>query len=192
MQVRKQSHACLRDMLQSFQKLNILISASEEITSTFERFLLLADGTNCQDQTKGERPTGAMEIFYVLGSLKESLPLMAPKSTNIILKYFKTLLDLHQPVVTRGILEILQAICVRETNGADPQILLDLLCSIGLSVPVEHKSGDELAAIARLLYHSMKKVYILNKEIAVVKLPLVFNSLGGMCELEYFIFHFKL
>jgi ribosomal RNA-processing protein 12 len=180
MQVRKQSHACLRDMVQSFQKLNILIPASEEIISTFERFLLLAGGSNHQDQTEGERPTGAMEVLYMLGALKECLPLMAPKSTNIILKYFKTLLGLHQPVVTRGILEILQVICVRETNRVDPVVLLDLLCSIGLSVPVEHKSGDELAAVARLLYLGMKKVYNLKKEIAVVKLPLVFNSLGGI------------
>lgn len=191
MQVRKQSHTCLKDMLQSFQRLNILVPASEEITSTFERFLLLAGGSNSQDQTEGERSKGAMEVLYMLGALKECLPLMAPKSTNIILKYCKTLLGLHQPVVTRGVLEILQAICVRETNGIDPVVLLDLLCSIGLSVLVEEKSGDELAAVARLLCLGMKKVYNLNKEMAVMKLPLVFNSLRGMHKLDYFLLGFQ-
>lgn len=192
MQVRNQSHTCLRDMLQSFQRLNILVPASEEITSTFERFLLLAGGSNAQDQTEGERSKGAMEVLYMLGALKECLPLMAPKPTNIIMKYFKTLLDLHQPVLTRGILEILQAICVKETNGVDPVLLLDLLCSIGSSVPVEEKSGDELAAVARLLCLGMKKVYNLNKESAVRKLPFVFNSLGGMCGLDYFMLRFQI
>lgn len=190
-QVRKQSHTCLKDMLQSFQRLNILVPASEDITSTFERFLLLAGGSNSQDQTEGERSKGAIEVLYMLGALKECLPLMAPKPTNIILKYCKTLLGLHQPVVIRGVLEILQAICVRETNGIDPVVLLDLLCSIGLSVPVEEKSGDELAAVARLLCLGMKKVYNLNKEMVVMKLPLVFNSLRGMHKLDYFLLGFQ-
>ncbi|KAJ4816277.1 RRP12-like protein [Rhynchospora pubera] len=182
--VRMQSHTCLRDILQSFQNLNILVPASEAITSAFERFLLLAGGSTPQDQTEGE-PRGAMQVLYMLGALKECLPLMAPKPSNVILKYLKTLLDLHQPVVTKAVVEILQVICVRDTNGVNPAILLDILCAIGLSVPVEEKRGDQLAAVARLLYLGTKKVYNLNKEMTVMKLPLIFNSLGDILASEH-------
>ncbi|KAJ3696083.1 hypothetical protein LUZ60_001460 [Juncus effusus] len=188
--VRKQAHMCLKEILQSFQKLTVLIPASESITSTFERFLLLAGGSNPQNpkpqtEQEGEKPKGAMEVLHMLTALKESLPLMAPKSSNIIMKYFKTLLDLRQPVVTRGILDILHAVCARQVNGVDSEVLLDLLCSLSLSVSAEEKSGDELASIARLLNIGMKKAYEINKDISVVKLPLIFNSLGDILASEH-------
>jgi ribosomal RNA-processing protein 12 len=104
---------------------------------------------------------------------------MASKPSNTILKYFKALLDLHQPVLTRSILEILHAVGESPTLQLKSDVLLDLLCSLGVSVSSERKSGDEMASIARLLHVGTKKVYAQNKNICVVKLPLLFTSLGG-------------
>ncbi|XP_073010207.1 uncharacterized protein [Typha latifolia] len=184
--VRKQSHSCLHDILQSFQKLAVLVLASERITTIFERFLLLAGGSTSANAGKKEEGTkGAIEVIYILNALKDCLPLMAVKSTNVILKYFKSLLDLRQPVVTKIILEVLQSLCNKSSSEVNPELLLDLLCSLALSFSSEEKSADEMASAARLLHVGMKKICNLNKQICVVKLPLIFNALGDMLASEH-------
>ncbi|GJN22474.1 hypothetical protein PR202_gb10038 [Eleusine coracana subsp. coracana] len=85
----------------------------------------------------------------------------------------------------RCILEILHAVADSPTLQLKSDVLLDLLCSLGLSVSSERKSGDEMASIARLLHVGTKKVYSQNKNICVVKLPLVFTSLGDILSSEF-------
>ncbi|OAY67734.1 RRP12-like protein isoform X1 [Ananas comosus] len=178
--VRKQSHASLRDVLQSFQKSAVLVPASEVITETFERFLLLAGGSSSSKTAASEEgPRGALEILHILNALKDCLPLMATKSVNMILGYFKRLLELHQPIVTKSILEILQSLCNYPTSEGNPELLLDLLCSLAVSAS-EENSADEMASIARLLHVGMKKVYYLNKQICTLKLPVIFTALGDI------------
>ena len=46
LQVRNQSHSCLRDILLSFQRKAILVPASDGIARCFERLLLLAGGAH--------------------------------------------------------------------------------------------------------------------------------------------------
>ncbi|KAF8689817.1 hypothetical protein HU200_041447 [Digitaria exilis] len=184
--VRKQAHSCLRDVLLSFQRQTILVPASEGITRCFERFLLLAGGSSAVNTgVVEEGPRGAKEVLYILNGLKCCLPLMASKPSNTILKYFKALLDLHQPILTRSILEILNAVGESQTLLLKSDVLLDLLCSLGLSVSSERKSGDEMASIARLLHVGAKKIYNQNKNICVVKLPLVFTSLADILASEF-------
>lgn len=178
--MRKQSHSCLHDVLLSFQRQTILIPASEAITRSFERFLLLAGGSSAVNTGVSEEgPKGAKEVLYILNALICCLPLMASKPSNTILKYFKPLLDLHQPILIRSLLDILHAVCASPTVQLKSDVLLDLLCSLGLSVSSERKSGDEMASIARLLHVGTKKIYKQNRDICVVKLPLIFTSLGG-------------
>ncbi|KAM0874680.1 hypothetical protein ACQ4PT_037239 [Festuca glaucescens] len=184
--VRNQSHSSLRDILLSFQRQAVLVPASEAIASVFERFLLLAGGSN--DVNKGsaaEGPKGAKEVICILNALKCCLHLMASKPSNTILKYFRPLLDLHQPILTRNILEILHVVGDSPTVQLKPDVLLDLMCSLGVSVSTERKSGDELASIARLLNVGTRKVYSQNKITFVVKLPLIFTSLGGILASEF-------
>ncbi|BAS81232.1 Os02g0782100, partial [Oryza sativa Japonica Group] len=184
--VRKQSHSCLRDILLSFQRQAVLVPASEGITRCFERFLLLAGGSNAVNTDVAEGgPKGAKEVLYILNALKCCLPLMSSKPSNTIIKYFKALLDLHQPILTRSILEILHAVGDSPTVQLKSDVLLDIVCSLGLSVSVERKSGDEMASIARLLNVATRKIYNQNKNICVVKLPLVFTSLGDILASEF-------
>jgi ribosomal RNA-processing protein 12 len=139
--------------------------------------MLLAGGSSNGSEAEG--PKGANEIICILDALKGCLHLMTSKPSNDILKYFKVLLNVHQPILTRSILEILHAVGDSPTLQLKPDVLLDLICSLGLSVSTERKSGDELASIARLLNVGTRKVYSQNKNIFVVKLPLIFTSLGG-------------
>jgi len=130
--VRKQSHSCLRDVLLSFQRQPILVPASEAITRSFERFLLLAGGSSSVNTGAAEAgPKGAKEVLYILNALICCLPLMASKPSNTILKYFKPLLDLHQPILTRSLLDILHAVAESPTLQLKSDVLLDLLCSLG-------------------------------------------------------------
>jgi len=178
--VRKQSHACLYDVLQSFRGSPAIVLASEGITNVFERFLLLAGGSNSTTSDVTEGPRGAMEVLYILNALKDCLPLMSMKYTTNIMKYCKSLTELQQPIVTRTIREILQAFCCSSTSEVASEVLLNLLCSLALNVAKKENLADEMASTARLLHIGTKKVYNIDRTICIVKLPLIFNTLGGL------------
>lgn len=174
--MRRQASICTRDVLQSFQGTSDLAPASEKITNSFERFLLLAGGSNSNET---EKPRGAQEVLYILDSLKECLPLMSMKCKTNILKYYKTLLELRQPVVTRRVTDSLNVVCLQPASDVSADALLDLLCSLALSVSSNETSVDNMTVTARLLDVGMRKVHSLNRQICVVKLPLVFSTLKG-------------
>ncbi|KAM2313831.1 hypothetical protein ACFX1S_026933 [Malus domestica] len=180
--VRRQSHLCLRDVLQSFQGTPLLAPASEGITNLFERFLLLAGGSKA-DASEG--PKGAQEVLYVLEALKECLFLMSIKCKTNVLKYYKTLLELRQPLVTKRITDSLNILCLNPSSDVSPEVLLDLLCSLALSVSTNETSVDGMTFTACLLGTGMGKVYSLNRQICVVKLPLVFNALKDVLASEH-------
>ncbi|KAK9110865.1 hypothetical protein Sjap_018925 [Stephania japonica] len=175
LKVRKQAHRCLHTTLESFQRYPVLAPASEGITNIFERLLLLVGGSN---SATTETQVGAQHILYVLDVLKDCLPLMASKSITSMLKYFKTLLDLHHCHVTRRITDSLSVLCLHPTREVAPDVLLDLLCSLALSVPRKAKSADDMTATVRLLDVGIRKVYAQNRQTCVVKLPVIFNALA--------------
>ncbi|OWM74363.1 hypothetical protein CDL15_Pgr013267 [Punica granatum] len=180
--VRRQSHSSLRDVLQNLHRTSSVVPASEGITNTFERFLLLAGGSK-SDAT--EEPKGAQEVLYVLDALKECLPYMSLKYTNAMLKYFKTLLELHKPLITRRITDSLSVLCLYPASEVSPEGLLDLLCSLAHSVSSGETSVDALTFTARLLDSGMKKVYSLNRQVCVVKLPTMVNTLRDILGSEH-------
>ncbi|KAM0969999.1 hypothetical protein EV1_017912 [Malus domestica] len=180
--VRRQSHLCLRDVLQSFQGTPLLAPASEGITNLFERFLLLAGGSKA-DASEGSK--GAQEVLYVLDALKECLFLMSIKYKTDVLKYYKTLLELRQPLVTKRITDSLNILCLNPSTDVSLEVLLDLLCSLALSVSTNETSVDGMTFTARLLGTGMAKVYSLNRQICVVKLPLVFIALEDVLASEH-------
>lgn len=179
--MRKHSHSCLRDVLQSFQGSAILTLASEAVMNIFERFLLLAGGSNPTSTTSEEGRKGAMEVLYILSALRDCLPLMSTKFCNSILKYFKSLLELQQPIVTRHIMNTLHMLCSsQQSSHVAPELILDLLCQLASSVSVKEKSIDVMTFTARLLHVGIAKVHALNRQVCVVKLPVIFNTLAGL------------
>lgn len=156
---------------------SLLPSASENLTKVFERFLLLAGGSNANTS---EGPKGAQEVLYVLDALKYCLPYMSAKPSTSILKYFKSLLELRQPLVTRRITDCLNAVFLNQSGEASSEVLLDLLCSLASSVSSNESSADSMTFTARLLDVGMRRVYSLNRQICVVKLPVVFTALNGL------------
>lgn len=182
LKVRRQSHLCVREILLSLQGTLVLAPASEAITNMFEKFLLLAGGSNT---SADEKPKGAQEVLYVLDALKECLPLMSTKYTAVILKYFKTLLELRQPLVTRRVTDALNVICLHPTLEVSAEALLDLLCSLALSVSTNETSADAMTFTARLLNVGMIKIYSINLEICSTKLPIVFNALKDILASEH-------
>ncbi|CAL0330264.1 unnamed protein product [Lupinus luteus] len=180
--VRRQSHSCLRDVLLSFQKSSLLASASEGVTSLLERLLLLVGGANAN---AGEGNKGAQQILFILDALKECLPLLLMKYKTTILKYFKTLLDLRQPLVTRRITDSLSFLCHYPASEVSPEALVELLISLALSISSNETSGDGMTVTARLLGSGMNKVYPLNRQICVIKIPVVFIALKDILASEH-------
>ncbi|XP_027329216.1 RRP12-like protein isoform X2 [Abrus precatorius] len=180
--VRRQSHLCLRDVLLNIQNTSLLASASEGVTNLLERFLLLAGGANAN---AGEGTKGAQQVLYILDALKECLPFLSLKYKTSVLKYFKTLLDLRQPLVTRRITDGLNFLCVYPTSEVSPEALLELLISLALSISSNEMSGDAMTFTARLLDAGMNKIYSVNRQICVIKLPVVFNALKDILASEH-------
>ncbi|XP_021736219.1 RRP12-like protein [Chenopodium quinoa] len=169
--VRKQSHICIRDVLQSFQRCPLLAPASEGFTSMFQKLVLLAGAS------KGAPAEIAQEILHVLEALKDCLPYISMKYKTSILKYYKTLLGVRKPLVTRRITDSLYVLCLDPSVEVKPEDLVDLLSTLATSVPVDETSADGMNFTARLLDVGMRKVYNLNRQICVDKLPLVLNAL---------------
>ncbi|KMT03366.1 hypothetical protein BVRB_8g190570 [Beta vulgaris subsp. vulgaris] len=175
--VRRQSHICVRDVLQSFQGSSLLAPASEGFTNVFEKLLLLAGASKGAPAEKG-----AQEILHVLEVLKDCLPYISMKYKTCILKYYKTLLGVRKPLVTRRITDSLSVLCLHPSVEVKPEELADLLSSLAVSVPVDETSADGMTFTARLLDVGMRKVYNLNRQICVDKLPLVLNALQDVFE----------
>ncbi|TKY54389.1 RRP12 protein [Spatholobus suberectus] len=180
--VRKQSHLCHRDVLLNFQNSSLLASASEGVTNLLERFILLVGGANADT---GEGNKEAQQILYILDAFKECLPFLSRKSKTSVLNYFKYLLDLHQPLVTRRITDGLSFLCNYPTSEVSPEALLELLNSLAHSIESNKMSGDRLTFTARLLAAGMIKVYSLNRQICVVKLPIAFSALKDILASEH-------
>ncbi|XP_062143407.1 uncharacterized protein LOC133851110 isoform X1 [Alnus glutinosa] len=180
--VRRQSHLCLRDSLSRFQEASALASASEGIVKIFERSLLLAGGSKT-NATEGSK--GAQEVLYVLDALKECLPLISMKYRTSVLKRFKTLMELHQPLVTRRIADSLYFLLLVPDLDVSPEALCDLISSIALSVSTNETSVDAMTFAARLLDVGMSKMYSLNRELCVTKLPVVFNAFKDILASEH-------
>ncbi|MED6200947.1 hypothetical protein PIB30_090241 [Stylosanthes scabra] len=179
--VRRQSHLCLRDVLLNFQKSSLLASASEEVKTLLESLLLLDDGADAKASKGTAR---AQQILYILDTLKESLPFLSLKCKTRILECYKILLHFHQPLVTRRITDGLSSLCLYPTSEVLPGPLLDLLSSLASSIK-STTPGDEMTFTARLLATGMNKVYLLNRQICVVTLPLVLNALKSMFTSEH-------
>ncbi|GLT76220.1 hypothetical protein SLA2020_478930 [Shorea laevis] len=180
--VRKQAHLCLRHVLQVFQGTSALAPASEGITNVFERFLLLT-GSAKADSDK--EPQGVHEVLYVLDAFKNCLPLMSMKYMTTVLKYYKTLLDLHQPLVDKRIIDSLYVVCAHPTKEFSTDSMLDLLCSVALSVSTDEKSAVALTFNARLPSMGMIKIYSLHKQTCVIKIPFIFNVLKEILASEH-------
>ncbi|XP_031500044.1 uncharacterized protein LOC116264144 isoform X2 [Nymphaea colorata] len=156
----------------------MIAPASEGIANIFERSLLLASGSKSSGTTAPDGTKGAVEVLYILNALKDCVPLMSSKASSNIVKYFKTLIELGQPIVTRNIMNILYAICTSPTSEVVAEVLQDLLCSLALSVSAEGKSAEDIIFRSRVIHVVTKKVYSLNRDVCVVKLPTIFNALG--------------
>ncbi|CAN6471177.1 unnamed protein product [Victoria cruziana] len=176
--VRRQAHVSLQNLLQSFHASTMIVPASEGITNIFERSLLLASGSKATGTIAHDGTKGAMEVLYILNSLRDCLPLMPSKASSNIVKYFKTLIELRQPIVTRNVMNILSALCTSPTSEVVAEVLQELLCSLALSVAAEQKSVEDIVLTARVIHVVTKKVYSLDRDIIVVKLPTIFNALG--------------
>ncbi|XVE97854.1 hypothetical protein REPUB_Repub03eG0054800 [Reevesia pubescens] len=179
---RRQANLCLREVLHSYRGTPVLAPASEAITNLFERFLLLAGGSNVNPNggTKG-----AQEVLYILDALKDSLPLMSMKYMTTILKYYKTLLELRQSLVTRRVTDSLNVVCTYPNVDVSAEALIDLLSSLALSVSSSETSAVGMTFNARLLSSGMLKVYSLNRQLCVVKLPIVFCALKDILGSEH-------
>lgn len=170
--VRQESHQCIRDVLQSFQGSPLIAPASEGITNVFRRLILLTGESQGAPAEKG-----AQEILHVLEALKDCLPYISMKYKTTILKFYKTLLGVRKPLVTRRVTDSLNILCLHPNVEVSAEALVDLLVSLAGCVVMEETSADGLTFTARLLDVGMRKTHTLNRQICIDRLPPVLNAL---------------
>uniref|UniRef100_A0A803NT89 RRP12-like protein n=1 Tax=Cannabis sativa TaxID=3483 RepID=A0A803NT89_CANSA len=182
--VRRQVQLCLRIVLEKFRGKSLGAQASEELTVLFKRFLLFAMDSN---PNSSDGPRGAQEVLHVLDALKDCLPLMPSKYTTEILEHLKPLLAVHNLKLSRRITDCLLLLCLNPDSEVSSKTLLDVLCSLALSVTSNQTetSVDALTFTARLLDAGMVKVYSRNRQLCIVKLPVVFNALRDILVSEH-------
>ncbi|KAL6182476.1 hypothetical protein ACLB2K_043895 [Fragaria x ananassa] len=121
------------------------------------------------------------ESCFCLDVMKRFVVLMPTKFKLTMLNYFKTILELalHRTPVTVRIEWILERFCLHPSaaKGVPPHLLLDLLCLISVSVTKRAVFDREGATTASILKNGVSTVYSSNREICVIKLPLVFDAL---------------
>ncbi|XP_062091199.1 uncharacterized protein LOC133797338 [Humulus lupulus] len=180
--VRRQVQLCLRHVLENFRGKSLGAQASEGLSVLFKRFLLFAMDSN---PNSSDGPKGALEVLHVLDALKDCLPLMSTKYTTEILEHLKPLLAVHQPILTKRITDCLLLLCLNPDSEVSSKTLLDVLCSLALSVTSNQNSVDAMTFTARLLDAGMVKVYSCNRQLCIVKLPVVFNALRDILASEH-------
>ncbi|KAE8687580.1 hypothetical protein F3Y22_tig00111013pilonHSYRG00174 [Hibiscus syriacus] len=135
----------------------------------------------CEFKRRGERSSS----LYVLDALKESLPLMSAKHMTTILKYYKTSLELRQPLVNRRVTDSLNSVYTYPNVEVSAEALLDSLSFLALSVSANETSPVSLTFNSRLLSSVMMKVNSLNRQLCVIKLPIVFSALKDILGSEH-------
>lgn len=176
--MREQLWSCLRDVLRSFQGTMLIEPASEAITGLFKKWFPCGEPI----AVGSEGRIVAYPGMYVLDTLVECLFLMSTKYKLAILNDFKILLELRFSVTTIRITNCLHNLCVNNPSpDVPPQLLLDLLCSLSYSVYKNEPQEHNPIFTARLLKIGVAKVYSSNWQICVMKLPIVFNALKGIC-----------
>lgn len=126
---------------------------------------------------------GVLKYWYVLDVMKICLVLLPTNFKLAVLNYFKAIfelileLEVHRPPITTRLESCLERVCLHPSPDVPPQLLLDLLCLVSLSVSRKLPRAHEGATTSRLLNSGVVNVYSFNGEICVSKLPLVFDAL---------------
>ncbi|PRQ47012.1 hypothetical protein RchiOBHm_Chr2g0095131 [Rosa chinensis] len=178
-EVREQAGLCVHDTLQSFRGTPLFGPASKTITDLLMKKYL---PPRVESNTDGVNRINQLKAMYTLNLVMLCLGAMSTEDRTAVLVYFKDLLELHHTYVTRLITDALYRLCLHPSSpDVDLELLLDLICSICLSVS-QHKMNFIMKTIAGLLNFGVPKVYSLNKEICKIKLPIMFDALIVLLE----------
>lgn len=183
-QVRKRAQLCMTGILSAFQGSPALSPASEAIVSSFEQSLKSVIGPTASGKiTEKSVPgkTGAVEVLHMLGGMTGMLPLMSSKTVGRVLPVLGNLVELKQPLLTRRILDTLQALCMSPSAEIPSDVLGDVLGDLASFFSnTKKKDVDEVPVATRVIQHGFERLYQLDPASCARKLPAVFNSLTGL------------
>ncbi len=126
--------------------------------------------------------TGAVEVLHMIGALKQLLPHLSAKAIGRILPHLGMLHELQQPLLTRTVLDTLQALCMSPSADIPAASLGEILGRLGslLSSGERRNSVDEVTVISHVIQHGFDRLHGADHHLCVTKLPAVFHSLAGM------------
>ncbi|XP_062010728.1 uncharacterized protein LOC133727119 isoform X1 [Rosa rugosa] len=173
LEVRTQLCLCLPDVLQRFQGTPLFDPAIKKITDLLNKYPPLG---NHDVKASASVLSQKEKAWFTLDVVKVSLCLMSTEDRTAVLIYFKSLLELNQFPVTARIVDCLYGLCLDPSADVSPELLLDLIRSICLSV-TQHKMMYIPETAAGLLSIGVAKVYSFNQKICKTNLPIVFDAL---------------
>ncbi|KAG0554229.1 hypothetical protein KC19_12G074700 [Ceratodon purpureus] len=176
--IRKRAQLCTMDVLSSLQgTAHGLGTASEVVCHLFESSL-----DSMSESLSGKNPSNsstgtAVKVVHMLGALKQFLPLLSANAIGRILPRLAQLHELQQPMLTRCILDAIQALCMCSDAKVPPAALGDVLGRLGDLLEGKQTSADEVTVVTRILQHGFQKNWTADRTLCVKNLPSVFQSL---------------
>jgi ribosomal RNA-processing protein 12 len=187
--VRKRAQGCIVEVLTNLHGTHALTTASDSVVSLFERSLAtvsksLSGGKS--EMAQSSNTTGAVEVLHMLGALKQLLPHLSAKAIGRILPHLGMLHELQQPLLTRTVLDTLQALCMSPSADIPAASLGEILGRLGslLSSGERRNSVDEVTVISHVIQHGFDRLHGADHHLCVTKLPTVFHSLAGLLASE--------
>lgn len=96
-----------------------------------------------------------------------------------VLNCYEAMWKLHSPIINVRVANSVIALCNHPTLMVFNKEMLGFLCSL-TSSELMNTSYTISMATTRLLDIGIRKVYLVNREICVIKLPVVFRALAGL------------
>ncbi|KAL6226791.1 hypothetical protein ACLB2K_000752 [Fragaria x ananassa] len=173
-EVRKQARLIVYDTLQSFVATPLLLGPATK--TIMDLFMNKYPIRPTSDGLISLKARDTLDLVIVC------LGVMSIEDRTAVLVYLKEFWELHHTNLTRLITDALHRLFLNPSLPDVPlELLLELIGSICLSIS-QHKTKYIPETVANLLIIGVPKIYSLNKQICITKLPIVFDALIVLLE----------
>ncbi|KAJ7533387.1 hypothetical protein O6H91_13G046200 [Diphasiastrum complanatum] len=182
--VRRRAQVCIAAVLSSLKGFPALEMASDSVFLLLDQSVMKVSGN--LSAGKGSKSiaisatSDAVEVLHVLGSLQHLLPVMSAKGVGKTLPHFGKLLDIRHNLVTKHVLNALQALSTNSDTRIPVAVFGDLLEKVaGLLSPAK-KDVDEVLTTLRALEKGLQMLHHVDPAVCASKLPAIFHAVSGL------------
>lgn len=183
LQVRHCAQECLLNALKLLQSPTVVEKASKSIFSLLKTYIPLAvklSSSPAADESKEETLSKPVEVLHMLNVVRSALPSLSVEVRLKILPEVHKIMSSQFSILTRHILQIIEAFLENLKVGDALQVMEDIIVSLCSYVSSNGNPVDTVISAANLLKIAMDKLQIEGSESGMKNLPIVCCSLAGI------------